>query len=146
MVVHPFVKDFLLNKDLNTKRASRITKAMEYDIEIKVTKLVRGKGLCEQLVEKGKNDLNDDVDVVLALLDDEQPIVPNVQNDWVDDMVFFLQIGCCPEGLEKSKQRHYRLQAIPYCSMNGILFKKDLQGVMLRCVKPDQVDHILHQF
>ena len=30
--------------------------------------------------------------------------------------------------------------------MNDILFKKDSQGVLLRCVRPDQVDHILHQF
>ena len=30
--------------------------------------------------------------------------------------------------------------------MNGILFKKDLQGILLRCVRLDQVDHILHQF
>ena len=28
MVAHPFVKDFLLNKDLNTKRAGWITEAM----------------------------------------------------------------------------------------------------------------------
>ena len=79
--MHILLKYFLLNKDLNTKRASWITKAMEYDIEIKVTKLVRGKGLCEQLAEKGNNDLNDDVDLFLALLDDEHPIVPNIKND-----------------------------------------------------------------
>lgn len=47
-VAHPSVKEFLLNKDLNEKRASWITKVMEYDVSIEVTKLVRGKGLCEQ--------------------------------------------------------------------------------------------------
>ena len=30
--------------------------------------------------------------------------------------------------------------------MNGILFKKYLQGLLLRCVRQDQVDHILDQF
>ncbi|KAH9298125.1 hypothetical protein KI387_029807, partial [Taxus chinensis] len=50
LVSHAGVKDFLLNKDLNEKRAGWITRVMEYDIEIKITKLVRGKGLCEQLV------------------------------------------------------------------------------------------------
>ncbi|KAH9295059.1 hypothetical protein KI387_038647 [Taxus chinensis] len=49
LVSHAGVKDFLLNKDLNEKRAGWITRVMEYDIEIKVTKLVCGKGLCEQL-------------------------------------------------------------------------------------------------
>lgn len=49
LVSHAGVKDFLLKKDLNEKRAGWITRVMEYDIEIKVTKLVHGKGLCEQL-------------------------------------------------------------------------------------------------
>lgn len=46
-VAHPSVKEFLLRKDLNEKQVGWITKVMEYDVEIQVTKLVRGKGLCE---------------------------------------------------------------------------------------------------
>lgn len=47
LVPHVGVKDFLLNKDFNEKRVGWITKVMEYDIDIKITKLVRGKWLCE---------------------------------------------------------------------------------------------------
>lgn len=42
------IKDFLLNKDIGDKRGGWITKVMEYDLDIKITKLVRGSGLCEQ--------------------------------------------------------------------------------------------------
>ena len=97
------MKDFLLNKDLNTKRAGWITKAMEYDIEIKVTKLVRGKGSCEKLAKIGYNSSNGDSDAILAQIDEEQPAVINVQNDWVDDMVTFLQTRHCFEGLDRGK-------------------------------------------
>ena len=93
MVAHPSVKDFLLNKDLNTKRAGWITKAMEYDIKIKVTKLVRGRGLCEQLVElveTKNNDSSEDLDAILAQIDRGQPAIMNIQSDWIDDMVNFL--------------------------------------------------------
>ena len=38
-----------MNKDINEKRARWITKVMEYDININITKLVRGKGLCEKM-------------------------------------------------------------------------------------------------
>jgi hypothetical protein len=48
-VTHPSVKEFLLSKDLNEKRAGWITKVMEYDVDIQTTKLVRGRGLCEHL-------------------------------------------------------------------------------------------------
>lgn len=47
LVPHASVKEFLLNKDINEKRVGWITKVMEYDIDIMITKLVRGKGLCE---------------------------------------------------------------------------------------------------
>ena len=77
MVAH-LVKDFFLNRDLNTKRAGQITKAMEYDIEIKVTKMVRGKGLCEQLAETENHGSNDGLDAVLAQINDKQPVVLNV--------------------------------------------------------------------
>ncbi|KAH9296570.1 hypothetical protein KI387_040158, partial [Taxus chinensis] len=39
LVSHVGVKDFLLSRDLNEKREGWITCVMEYDIEIKVTKL-----------------------------------------------------------------------------------------------------------
>ena len=68
----------------------------------------------------------------------------NIQSDSIDDMVNFLKAGHCPEGLDRAKRRYYRLQAIPYCLINDILFKKDLKGIFLRCIRPDQVDHILH--
>ena len=50
LVPHASVKEFLLNKDVNEKRVGWITKVMEYDIDIKITKLVRGRGLCEKMV------------------------------------------------------------------------------------------------
>ena len=47
MVGHHSVKEFLLSKDLNEKIVGWITKVMEYDVDIQVTKFVRRKGLCE---------------------------------------------------------------------------------------------------
>lgn len=44
------MKDFLLNKDISEKRVGWITKVMEYDIHIKITKPIRGKSLCKQFV------------------------------------------------------------------------------------------------
>ena len=47
LVPHASVKDFLLRKDISEKRAGWITRVMEYDVDIQITKLVRGKGLCK---------------------------------------------------------------------------------------------------
>lgn len=55
LVAHPSVKEFLLNKDLSEKRAGWITKVMEFDVNINITKLVRGRGLCEQLASNSED-------------------------------------------------------------------------------------------
>lgn len=56
LVPQASVKDFLLKKDTSERRARWITKVMEFDLNIKITKLVRGKGLCEQFVSCFKID------------------------------------------------------------------------------------------
>lgn len=48
LVPHSNVKDFLINKDIGEKRVGWITKVMDYDLDIKIKKLVRGRGLYEQ--------------------------------------------------------------------------------------------------
>ena len=50
LVPHASMKDFISNKDIDEKRAGWITKVMEYDVDIKITKFVRGKGLCEEFL------------------------------------------------------------------------------------------------
>lgn len=48
---------FLLNKDIGEKRVGWITKVMEYDLNIKITKLVRGRGLYEKFISTFRKDL-----------------------------------------------------------------------------------------
>ena len=43
------VKDILTQADLDAKRAKWIVVLLEYDLEIKPTKLVRGKGLAKMM-------------------------------------------------------------------------------------------------
>ena len=47
LVPHASVKDFLLNKDISEERTGWITKVIEHDVDIQITKLVRGRGLCK---------------------------------------------------------------------------------------------------
>ncbi len=67
LVSYPSVKDFLSNKDINEKRAKWITKFTEYYVDINVTKLVRGKGLCEELLS-----FFDTIEEVAPLIENKQ--------------------------------------------------------------------------
>lgn len=61
-------------------------------------------------------------------------------------MTYFLLTGECPQGLNREKIRYYIIQYIPYVLLNGILFRKDFYGVLLRSIEVDQVDRVLYEF
>lgn len=48
--------------------------------------------------------------------------------------------------MDRSKRRYFRLQVIPYALIYGILFKKDFDNVLLRCIEPDQIEKVLEEF
>ena len=66
MVSHPSVKELLLRKDLNVKKVGCITRVMEYDVDIQVTKFIRGNGLCEQLSNEKTQVIDEVAETVLA--------------------------------------------------------------------------------
>lgn len=130
MVLYGNIKEFLLSRDINEKGVGWVTRVMEYDVDIKITKLVRGKGLCEQLFSAFETLIN-----VSLVLQEDQLLNIDTQNSWVNDMTTILKEGRYPPSLDRTKRRHFKLQSIPYVIMDGILFRKDLNGVLLRCIE-----------
>ncbi|KAH9328785.1 hypothetical protein KI387_000893, partial [Taxus chinensis] len=52
----------------------------------------------------------------------------------------------CPPEMNKAKRRHFRLHAIPYALVDGVLFKKDINGVLLRCIGKNHIEKMLEEF
>ncbi|KAH9328799.1 hypothetical protein KI387_000907, partial [Taxus chinensis] len=69
---------------------------MEYDVHIKVTKLVRGKGLCQQLATDMESKGNEDV----TLLNTDENVD---QADWLSKMKSFLFSGAYPVDMDKNQ-------------------------------------------
>ena len=112
-------------------------------MDIKTIKLVRGKGLCEQITSKEVLELEGQTNTVLLIGvagDDGRT------TSWLQGMVHFLRTGECPATLDKEKWRYYHLQYIPFVLINDVLYQKDYNGVLLRCVETDQAENILHEF
>jgi hypothetical protein len=51
------MKDILIQPDVDGRRGKWIAKILEFDLEIKPTKLVKGQGLAKLLVESNCRDL-----------------------------------------------------------------------------------------
>jgi len=45
LVAHPSVREYIMEGEITEKRANWITKILEYDVEVRPTKLVRGSEL-----------------------------------------------------------------------------------------------------
>jgi hypothetical protein len=147
------VKEILIQPDIDGRRSKWIAKILEFDLEIKPTKLVKGQGLARLLVESnykalGVNFINSYSENQQAELSDEDPQVtpPLAGCTWYKDIIFFLQKLQPPDGMEKRKVRALKLKSIKYCLIDQVLYWKDPLGVLLRCIDPQEAQKIMYDF
>jgi ribonuclease HI len=116
------VKDILVQPDSDGKRGRWLAKIQEFDLEIKPTKLIKGKGLAKLLAESNLRalDINclqgEDEDTHLQEPDDQT--YPNkveqkfMSSGWYKNIVFYLLNLKCPDGLTPAKYRTLKLHAV----------------------------------
>ena len=118
------VKD-ILSQDPDGKRGKWIVVILEYDLEIKPTKLIKGQGLAQLMAESNLQAL--DINMVDAL--DVQEGLPNptveekFQNSpWYSDILYVLTKLNAPPELSKNKARFLKLKARNYFILNEHLY------------------------
>jgi hypothetical protein len=147
------VKDILIQPDLDGRRSKWIAKILEFDLEIKPTKLVKGQGLAKLLVESnckylGVNFINTCSENQQVELSDKgsQDNPPLAECTWYKDIIYFLQELNPPDGMGKIKARDLNLKAIRYFLIDQVLYWKDPLGVLLRCLDPQEAQKIMFDF
>lgn len=60
-------------------------------------------------------------------------------------MRYFLANGTPPEGLNPKQRRALRLKAEPYQIIQGILFRSNREGVLLRCLEKEDSEQVLEE-
>ena len=90
-VPNTVVKDIFTQIDPNLKRGKWIAIILEYDIEIKITKLIKGKGLKKLMVESNFHAL--DINLIATLDEHEEQETPQVleafsTSPWYVDVIF----------------------------------------------------------
>ena len=56
-----------------------------------------------------------------------------------------MEIGAAPNYLEPKKKRALRLKSAPYLLINYVLFRRNLDGVLLRCLDKDETEVVLEE-
>jgi hypothetical protein len=147
------VKEILIQPNIDGKCNKWIVKILEFDLEIRPTKLVKGQGLANLLSESncsalGVNFISSSEEKQQAELNDKGiQIIPTLaDSSWYKDIIFFLQNLQPPSGMEKNKVRALKLKSIKYCLVDQILYWKDPLGVLLRCLDPQEAQKIMSYF
>ncbi|XP_059073313.1 uncharacterized protein LOC131874091 [Cryptomeria japonica] len=96
------VKSLLTQQDVGiNNRASWFSKIQEFNLDIKPTKLVRGKGLCKLMVE---NKFEEEGTLPLTLF-------VSHQGSWFTDVAYYLTYGDCPSHLSPREKQNLKLKA-----------------------------------
>jgi hypothetical protein len=148
-----YVKEILIHPDIDGKRSKWIANILEFDLEVKPTKLVKGQGLARLLVESNckalgvnfmsTNSINQQYDIHNNNLQINSKLA---ECSWYKDIIYFLQNLQPPTGLEKTKVRDLKLKAVRYCIVDQILYWKDPSGILLRCLDLEEEKQIMTEF
>jgi hypothetical protein len=128
------MKDILVQPDSDGRRGRWIAKIQEFDLEVKPTKLIKGKGLAKLLAESNFKalDINfpqeSDEDTDLNELNEETSInkieEKFLSSSWYKDIVSYLLTLKCPNELSPSKSITLKLHAVKYCIIESQLYWK----------------------
>jgi hypothetical protein len=148
-----YVKNILIQPDIDGRRSKWIAKILEFDLEIKPTKLVKGQGLAKLLV--GSNCKYLEVNFINTCSENQWAKVPDkiprdgpplAECTWYKDIIYFLQDLRPPDGMGKRKARALKLKAIRYCLIDRVLYWKDPLGMLLICLEPQEAQKIMFDF
>jgi len=147
------IKDILIQPDVDGRRSKWIAKIMEFDLEIKPTKLIKGQGLAKLLAKAncqalGVSFINECSGIQQGWLSeiDPQREPPLARCPWYKDVIYFLQELWPPDGLQRNKAKALKLKVVRYCLIDQVLYWKDPLGLLLKCVDPQEADRIMVEF
>eukprot|EP00253_Pinus_taeda_P025070 PITA_25070 len=144
-------------EDVDGRRAKWISKLIEFNIELKPTKLVKGQGLARLMAEENCRLL--DMNLISTNSEDgqtqeetfepgqNQSLAENVAScEWYSTLAQFLLKLEVPPGLSSSQARTIKLRAAKYCIHENLLYWRDPSGILLMCLDREQSMEVMLQF
>eukprot|EP00253_Pinus_taeda_P016307 PITA_16307 len=136
--------------DPKGRQGEWIAALLEYDVEIKPTKLLKGQGLAKLMDESNLHAL--DINLIAAMSDENeegssiQVSRMFVLSSWYLDIIYVLQNLSPPLGMTRNKSRTLKLKAAKFCILNSALYWKDPGGVLLNCLVEEEAKQVMEDF
>ena len=122
---------------------------MEYDIEIKPTKLIKGQGLAKLMAESNCQAL--DINFIAAIDNEGEMATPLIsqafsESPWYVDIIYVLQNLQAPPELSRTKSRFLKMKSLRFCKLDNVLFWRDHESILLNFLLKEESDKVLQEF
>jgi len=126
-----------------------ITTILEYDIEIKPTKLIKVQGLAKLMAESNCQAL--DINFITTIDNEEEIATPLIsqafiESPWYADIIYVLLNLQAPFELSRTKSRFLKIKSLKFCILNNALFWRDHEGILLNCLLKEESEKVLQEF
>lgn len=135
------MRQLLVQRKVGEKRAIWVTTLQEYDIDIKPAKIVRGQGFCRLLT--GASNIPDHEDSDSTAQVNELSIIESESQYVV--LIFYLKNGYAPHEFKYKNKRAFRLKPKHYEIIDNVLFRKNYDFVLLRCLEKAEAQTVLKE-
>lgn len=128
------VKDILTQDGPDGKRGNWIATFLEYDIEIKPTKLIKGQGLAKLMAKLNYQAL--DINFIVAIDNEEEMKTPLIsqaflESPWYADICYILLNLQAPPKLSKTKSRLLKMKSSRFFILDNVFFWRYHEGILL---------------
>ena len=106
----------------------------EYDLEFKATTIIKGQGLYKLMATSQDGEESDWDNEAEVHMIDMCPIF-TAPESWYRDLIHYSQQGYLQEHWSSKKRRALRLKSESYQFIEGVLFRNNYDGVLLRCLE-----------
>jgi len=143
------VKDILTQDGLDGKRGKWIATILEYDIEIKPTKLIKAQGLAKLRIELNFQSL--DINSIAPIDNEEEMAAPLISQAFIEsprysDIVYILLNLQAPLELCRAKSRFLKMKSLKFCILDNALFWRNHEGIIFNFLLKEESDKVLEEF
>ena len=114
----------------------------EYDLEFKTKTIIKGQGICKLMAESQDSQEGDQENEAEVHMIDMCPIFTAPQS-WYRDLIHYLQQGYLSEHWISKQRRALRLKSASYQVIDGVIFRKNYDGVLLRCLEHEDATKVV---